>query len=524
MITTLRLLKLSWSPVRRQFYKTVGKHLGRDGTLKESRFDLGPDEAKARVRAIELKARWRSLRNGGQSHWPSRPGRLFDRPPPKVDSPVVREVAIEHVTILDAANVFLDDVHKRAEAQQVSWAYYRSSLHRMKRLANEFGCMKLLADVGEQELNAVVLQFASRPPAQHRPHQKRPEGEPISRVTARQLIGQVKAFFVWASEHELLDWHRPKRFDRIFKIKYNRLVTPQEREARARSVVSEDVDMFLAEELERLFKAGRHQDRLFLLLALNCGFTTGEIADLRTFEVFLDGPEPFVHRVRNKTKVEARWILWPETLRELKRHKAPKNAECRWLLTKHAKPFVEVNQFSRRDAIDQGWKTWRSRARLSRDLGFRFLRKTGASAVKRLGGLEESEMYLSHAEPGINKAYANRNWSRMWKCLTAFRAELRFLDPSLDMDPGECLFTYQSGLPDDLVDPPFPRHVTKRSETGHLNVSLHKGKGKFGVRIYRKGRTHCKGYHATPERAAVAAQELRRSLDLADLLSMQPGA
>ena len=74
-------------------------------------------------------------------------------------------------------------------------------------------------------------------------------------------------------------------------------------------------------------------------------------------------------------------------------------------------------------------------------LGFKFLRKTGADRIKKLGGLEVSEMYLSHAETnGMNRHYANRNWPQMHECLNLLREQLRPLcevkvDPKSESAP-----------------------------------------------------------------------------------------
>lgn len=282
---------------------------------------------------------------------------------------------------------------------------------------------------------------------------------------------------------------------------------------RARLIDPRRMAMFTIDELTALFRAGRSRDRLYILLGLNCGFTNIDLANLRTFEVFLDAERPHIHKRRHKTGVEARWLLWPETASLLKRLRVPENPGKLWLLTEYGNPLVETSFECRRDSVDQMWKLLCARTRLKRHLGFRFMRKTGASAIKRLGGLEESEMYLAHQEPGLNKSYANRNWDRMWACLEKFRAQLPFLGPAWELDPAECLFT-QDGNPDwSEVHPPWVQRATKRSETGLLNVSLNKLKGKYYARVYRDGETHSKGYFGTAEEADKAAAVIRRKLE-----------
>ncbi len=249
-----------------------------------------------------------------------------------------------------------------------------------------------------------------------------------------------------------------------------------------------------------------------MLLGLNCGFTSGEMSSLRQFEIYLDTERPYIHKKRSKTGVEARWLLWQETATLLRRHKAAANADLRWFLTDPGLPLVEVTATHRRDSVDQHWKALIKRAAPMPWMGFRFLRKTGANAIKRLGGLEESEMYLAHQEAGMNKHYANRNWPRMWECLERYRLELPFLGDVWSIEPEECLFTVQHNQWGD-VEPPHTQRVLKRSHTKLLNVSYSRRKRKYYARVYRGGSTHFDGYFATAEEAEVAAMKLRLRLD-----------
>ncbi|GMV25141.1 MAG: hypothetical protein AMXMBFR58_11720 [Phycisphaerae bacterium] len=335
----------------------------------------------------------------------------------------------------------------------------------------------------------------------------------MSVVTAKGCIMMVKALFVWLAEHDELGWERPRGFDSLFKLKTSRMKTPDEIARESEAVISGNVRTFTIPELCRLFRAATSRERLFLLLGLNCGFTSGEMSSLRTFEVLSEDGVSFIHKRRAKTGVEAKWRLWPETAALLRRHRAPANAGRNWLLTGAGNPLVEVGEHGRRDAVDRAWSGLWARAHPDRWLSYRFLRKTGANAIKRLGGLEESEMYLAHQEPGINKHYANRNWPKMWVCLEGYRAELPFLGSAWDIDPEECLFTQTGTSEWSEVNPPWVQHVTRRSRTGILNVSLHPVKRKFYARVYEKGRTYSSGYFGDEEQARKAAVEIRRRLE-----------
>jgi integrase len=353
--------------------------------------------------------------------------------------------------------------------------------------------------IGEKEIQRAVLFLLRRPTAKVRNHQKSVPG-PLAVKTVVNVVRQMKAVLNWVHETDGCNWNKPKRFDKLFRIRVESLKTAEERAREAREVVSGDVATFTIQELTALWTAAENKVRLFILLGLNCGFTSSEVSDVRTFEVFLDGETPHIHRRRNKTGIEAKWALWPETILLLRTRQAPQNGELRWLLTERGNPLVEVNARTRRDAIEKHWAKLVLEAKLDRHLGFRFLRKTGADAIKRLGGLEESEMYLSHQEPGINKAYANRNWSRMWECLRQLRQQLPFLGEGFSLARRN-------------TEPPPP---TRRSKTGFRNVSYHAAKERYYARVCVQGEIRCSGYFRTAEEAAAVVERLRRRAAISD--------
>jgi len=55
--------------------------------------------------------------------------------------------------------------------------------------------------------------------------------------------------------------------------------------------------------------------------------------------------------------------------------------------------------------------------------GFYCLRKAGASIIERIDPAV-TEMYLSHAEPGMKRAYAERDWARLGRALTKMERQL----------------------------------------------------------------------------------------------------
>jgi hypothetical protein len=483
-------ISVSWSVAQEQYRKYVGYQLGRNGKPQPKCWYLGEDEREAIRRAVELVAEWNRLKAAGATVWPLKAasGDASENKRAKDDF-----VDANSLTVGEVCSLYLDSYRRLAEAKQVSWAFVHSTEHRLGWVKRALGQHVRLASIGEREIQAAVLFMVRRPMARRRNHQTT-EPRPLAIKTVVNCVRQMKAMLVWYFEMDGCTWNKPKRFEKLFRLRQRQMATAEERERAAMEVVSGEVATFTIDELSALWAAAGNKVRLFMLLGLNCGFTSSEISNLRTFEAFLDIEEPFVHRFRDKTGVEARWCLWPETALMLRALKADENGERRWLLTEYRNPLVEVTSKTRRDSVEQAWKALIRTIDPDRRLGFRFLRKTGADAIKRLATLEESEMYLAHAEPGINKAYANRNWSRMWECLRQLRQQLPFLGESFS-------FSREN------MEPPSP---TKRSKTGFRNVSYHAGKDRYYARVMVDGNVRFSGYFKTGEEASEAAARLRR--------------
>jgi len=490
-----KTISVSWSDSQGQYRKYVGYQLGRNGKPQPKCWYLGAGEREAIQRAVELVAEWNRLKLAGATVWPLKAagGQSGEDKKERKDD----FVDADAMRVGEVCKLYVESYRRLAEAGQVSWSFVHSTEHRLEWVKRALGVHAAMRSLGERELQQGVLFLVRRPMARRRNHQT--DGpQPLAIKTVVNCIRQMKAMLTWYHEMDGCSWTKPKRFEKLFRLRQRLMTTPEEQERAAMEVVSADVNTFTVQELEKLWEAASDKERVFILLGLNCGFTSSEISNLRTFEVIADVDVPYIHRFRGKTGVEARWCLWPETLLLLRALKADENKDKRWLLTEYGNPLVEVTPRTRRDAIEQKWKKLIERAGLGRSLGFRFLRKTGADAIKRFGGLEESEMYLAHAEVGINKAYANRNWSRLWECLRQLRQTLPFLGEGFNFARAK-------------NEPALP---TKRSRTGLRNVSFHQGKQRYYARVCVKGEVRCSGYFKTPEEAALAAKNIRQKTSL----------
>lgn len=410
----------------RQYRKQIGKQIGRNGEHKSKVWLLGPDEATAKRKALGLQAEWEALKDRGHVVWPKI--EATGRPTESLETVPVNA---SRLTFGDAVELYREEIRRRCEGGHVSTSYRNATNYRLDWLYRAMNGRLLLSEVGAHEIKLAVEFFASRP--RRAPQRLRQsETRQMSIRLAKDLVAQLKAVFRFV-EDELTGtgYSRPPAFDRQFKVAWRKIRTTEELELRTKQSIDGEVTTYSIAELALIWAAAPERVRLYMLLALNFGWTSKDISDVQTFNIHLDRDPPTVVRERSKTGVLASWIVWSETAAALEANRAPANPNKLWLLNKKGQPLVRIQEF-RRDAIYESWK--RTLAFTDeenvRRLGFRYLRKTAANWLKQHGGLEVSDMFLSHGEPGgeINRFYANRRWGLMWDSLNAFREALYFLD------------------------------------------------------------------------------------------------
>jgi integrase len=413
-----RAVQVSWHKASGQFIKYIGRAYGKDGQLKPKVHYLGSDENTAIAKAVAVQNEWRALLATGAVAWSERPTALAVVMSPRpVEHNSTAALPSQNLTVLEAATEHLEEIRLRRDAKQVTHHYYEGQRQRVMRGIAYLGHDKPLAAIGESQLTAMVLKIAQRPMV------KRPTSplHPMSIVYCRKVVGGMKSFLVWCYETERWN-NRPRRFDKLFRFKP--VLTEPEREAMLNGLCAEPPH-FTIEELTKLYAVISDRQRLWFLLCLNCGFCTAELDSLRRYEVRgLATDAAYIERFRQKSSVYGKWMLWPETANLLVRFMAPSNPEELAILTERGRRLKEVRHVGHKDAFWQAWRQMAMRSGIKRGSP-KLLRKTGAWMTKQIGGLEISEMYLAHQEPGMNKAYAGRRWDKMHAALSEMRLQLQ---------------------------------------------------------------------------------------------------
>jgi integrase len=152
------------------------------------------------------------------------------------------------------------------------------------------------------------------------------------------------------------------------------------------------------EEVKTVLGLAKGRLRLYMLLALNCGYGAKDIADLRPDEVDLNAG--IIDRYRSKTKKcksrrKLAFVLWPSTLELLREHAG----QGERLLT--AEDGTPLRGDKRRDVIASNFENFRERhirkALPGFDHSFYELRKTSATLIGDKFGQEYARYFLNHS-------------------------------------------------------------------------------------------------------------------------------
>lgn len=260
-------------------------------------------------------------------------------------------------------------------------------------------------------IDRVIDTIRRRPPARTHAAQKA-GGKPISAKYAKTCIGVWRHFIRWLHKADGWRWKKPDDFE-VTSVRVE--VTPDERAAKGR----DRVPTYSLTEVRTLWEYASPYERVYLTLALNCGFGPMEIGTLRREELLLrqrhpesdswnmasESSDSWVMRNRLKTGVYGEWRLWPVTVQAIDWYLShrPESKSPILILSRKGQPLVD-HAIGRHDCqkIANLWSRLVTRVRqdqpMFRYLPFKMLRKTSSNLIRQRFGDELSSLFLSHGE------------------------------------------------------------------------------------------------------------------------------
>lgn len=249
---------------------------------------------------------------------------------------VVPDIGPDEPTLLELANVFLDAVKRKVETGELSqWSHsdYQSTLERLGKYCGWKDFPGLwtpqdFAEIKEWLFQPVERKTAIRGGIKGRSVDRR------SATTVSNDQARIRAWLNWCFASELIEAPR-------YGLSFHKSTAKQKRAAKtARG--RRDIP---ADKLREFIAKATVFTRPIILMGINCGMGATDISML-TVDQF-DGSE-WLDCPRNKTGVERRVWLWPETLAAIEAYQERrgdayyKHAEIAFL-TSHRKLWVRPN-------------------------------------------------------------------------------------------------------------------------------------------------------------------------------------
>jgi integrase len=419
----------------------VGRVLKGD-ELQRKCWYLGHHEAPAQRLADFIKQEWKRLKALGVDHFTTeslerieafREGRIDSAGVEQV-SPGARVSGVEKAEKQKTTHQAIEDFRRFIETDIARSRHTRKGL-----LARLDSLKKLIPDaplksMGVSEVQGYVDHYKALPISKS-------TGKRISVLTARDMIQLLRMFFDWCDSRDL--WVAPRRFETIFNVKYHKIRTENGING------NEGVKVWKVAELHEIWKAGSESERLYLLLMLNCGFTSmdmamlelgpqgqSEFVDVESYGreqtiLWTKGKQWVIAGRRTKTGVYGRFPLWQETTDLLrKRLKGTvRDGETSKLaiLSERGNPLIHWGTKAHTDSVGLALrrliKELAGEGKIRR-LNAKALRKTGAQLIRDMSSEEIAQCYLRHTAKTVSgKYYTNPNYAKVAQCLKTLRAK-----------------------------------------------------------------------------------------------------
>lgn len=248
----------------------------------------------------------------------------------------------------------------------------------------------------------------------------------LSFPAAQNMTKCITRFFDWLDQSEL-DWQEPPKFRKIKKT-----IEPLTAEELFEKEQAKELSVIPLEHLQIISQYCRPNERVLLLLGLNCAFGEGEVGQLRI---------PFVKTnelkgIRFKTGNPTRHYLWDETaaaLNETIRERPlikPDKQIVFVTSTGHPmwKPTLRGNYSN---GIANRWNRVISRVRKDDPsipaYSFNKLRKTAATNILRLCSAESASMILAHktlSDDELLECYVQTPWEKLYEAQRKWGKEI----------------------------------------------------------------------------------------------------
>lgn len=239
----------------------------------------------------------------------------------------------------------------------------------------------------------------------------------ISAYTAKKRLYCLKRFIEWAYKHRYLS-EFPRNVDRHFS-KVVKLPDPSPNPFTVKEIRA----IWKASITKGKFSRKSYKTSLFILLGLNCGYRSGDIAKLKHSHLRKENGIYIIDRKREKTGSPQVHALWPLTAKLLFDEMTdPKESDFMllderggMLVTENIEGVTAIN-----DCIGRCFNRVKSKAKITgKGTGHSSLRDTGADAIKKQFPAYPQivSQYLGHKATGMQTHYTREHYETLFASL-----------------------------------------------------------------------------------------------------------
>jgi len=245
--------------------------------------------------------------------------------------------------------------------------------------------------------------------------------------TAKNTIKALARFFDWLDTSAEMEWSEPPKFRKLKKI-----VDPQTGDEKFAEQQAKEISVIPSDHLQIISRYCIDNERVLLLLGLNCAFGEGETGQLRT--TFIKGNE--IRGIRFKTGNETRHLLWDETVEALKNTIAKRpvinpDHQIVFVAASGQPLWKRTKSGNYSNGVSNTWYRLMQRVRKDHPelppYSYNKLRKTSAQAILRHCSAESASMILAHktiSDDELLECYVQMPWDKLFEAQKKWGEEI----------------------------------------------------------------------------------------------------
>jgi integrase len=242
--------------------------------------------------------------------------------------------------------------------------------------------------------------------------------KPISKHTLKKRLDGLVKWLRWLVDQNILA-ELPKDLARFSRV---RLDKPQPL-------------FYMADEIKQLTAKATERTKLYIMLALNLGYTQADIATLEGS--MIDWESGIVTRDRHKTGVPTKAKLWPSPLKLLQKH-CNKHGKL-LLVDQNGTPLLAQNVNEKEnlivnDTIGRAFKRLRANVLPNDSRSFKHLRKTAANEIERVAP-HLTSLFLGHSEKETKRYYVQQSFDELFRVTDSLEESFGFRPPAICLTP-----------------------------------------------------------------------------------------